>query len=355
MSGALWKKLILLGVLFAGAWLAVRYLFPVALPFLLGMLVALAAEPVVTFGVRKLSLPRAVSVGVGVCLTLVLLTGLIWLICSLAAKELGQLANAVPNVQNTAQQGIDLLENWMTDLASRSPESIRPVLTSGVDNLFSGSSTLMNQASDTALKAAGNVLSQIPNSMLGLGTTLISAFLISQRLPRIKDRLRKAVSPKIREKYLPALRSVRKVLGKWLLAQLKLSAVTYGIVALGLILLRIPYGAFWAFAIALVDALPVLGAGTVLIPWIIICFLQGNNLRALGLLCTYGASSLTRAVLEPRLIGNQLGLDPLLTLIFLYVGFRFWGIAGMLIAPILAAAIKCAYNEFYRENRLKKS
>ena len=87
------------------------------------------------------------------------------------------------------------------------------------------------------------------------------------------------------------------------------------------------------------DALPVLGTGTVLVPWSLVCLLQGDTVRGIGLLGVYAAASLTRSVLEPRFIGRQLGLDPLVTLLAMYAGYRLWGLAGMILAPLLAVTV----------------
>ena len=92
----------------------------------------------------------------------------------------------------------------------------------------------------------------------------------------------------------------------------------------------------WAVVIALVDAFPILGTGTVLVPWSLISFLQGDSMMAFGLLALYSAATITRTILEPRLVGKQLGLDPLITLIALYAGFKLFGLPGMIFAPILA-------------------
>jgi predicted PurR-regulated permease PerM len=115
-------------------------------------------------------------------------------------------------------------------------------------------------------------------------------------------------------------------------------SITFGILTVGFWLLRIPYGIMWALLIALVDAVPVLGTGTVLVPWALVRLFQGDSLQGIGLLCVYGAAALVRTVLEPRLVGHQLGLDPLATLGALYVGYRFWGFFGMIITPLLASA-----------------
>ena len=138
---------------------------------------------------------------------------------------------------------------------------------------------------------------------------------------------------------LDSARRMRGVLGKWLLAQCKLMSITFAIVAAGLTLLRIPSSLLWALLVALVDALPILGTGTVLVPWSVVSFLQGDTPRALGILGIYITAALTRSMLEPKLLGQHLGLDPLVTLIALYIGYRLWGVGGMILAPLLTVAV----------------
>ena len=103
----------------------------------------------------------------------------------------------------------------------------------------------------------------------------------------------------------------------------------------------------WGWCSACGSAL--LGTGTVMVPWAIVCLVQGRQLRAIGLLCIFGAALLVRTTLEPRLVGRHLGLDPLVTLVFLYLGYRFWGIPGMLLAPMLVAAVTAAADKSQAE------
>ena len=138
---------------------------------------------------------------------------------------------------------------------------------------------------------------------------------------------------------LDALKRVRKAVSSWLLAQLQLSGVTFTILLLGYLLLGVSYAPLWALVTAVVDALPVLGTGSVLLPWSLISLLQGNVAQAIGLVGIYVVVAVTRSVLEPRLLGKHLGLDPLVTLIALYVGYKLWGIAGMILSPLLAVTV----------------
>jgi sporulation integral membrane protein YtvI len=164
---------------------------------------------------------------------------------------------------------------------------------------------------------------------------VISAFLISAKLPKIRRILLRRIPRERLRALLDTVKRVRRILSSWLTAQCKLTGVSFVILFLGLVILRIPHALLWASVICLVDALPVLGTGTVLLPWSLICFLQGDSPRAIGLASTYVVVTLTRSLLEPKFLGRHLGLDPLVTLIALYAGFRLWGIGGMILAPIL--------------------
>lgn len=330
-------------------WIGGRFLLPLCFPFLLGTGLALAAEPVVGLLCRRLRLPRGLAAGIGVAGTFLGLSILFLLLCAFVVRELGILAGILPDLTETARSGILLLRNWLLELAGRTPQSIRPLLEENVTALFSGSTALLDRAFSYVLGLAGAFLSHVPDSALSLGTSVVSAFMISAKLPRIR---RWILSRFPREKLRPlleSLRGIKNAVGSWLGAQLRLAGVTMGILLAGLLILRIPYALLWAFGISLVDAFPVLGTGTVLLPWGLICFLQGDRARALGLAGIYVLISLTRSVLEPRLVGRQLGLDPLVTLFALYAGYKLWGIGGMILAPLLAVTVV----QLLPENRTK--
>ena len=322
----------------AALWLSVRYLLPVLLPFILGALLALAAEPAVGFCTKQLHLPRYLAAGLGVGLLLLLLLGVLSLLGALLVKELGALANTIPDVAQTAQQGIALLQDWLIGLASRLPDTISSVLTGSVLELFSSGSALLGQVAARLPGMLASVLGWLPDGALGLGTGIIAGFMISARLPQLRQFLSAQLSKKA--SWLHALTRVRSTLGGWLKAQCKLSGLTFLILAAGFLILGIPYGLLWALPVALVDAVPLLGTGTVLLPWALICLLQGNSLRALGLGILYAAAMVTRTILEPRLVGKQIGLDPLVTLLAMYAGYRFFGFLGLLLAPMVTAAAK---------------
>ena len=331
------KAVILLSALLAG-WFALQFCLPLAFPFLLGLGIALAAEPLTALLCSRLKLRRGPAAGIGVTAALCFLTLLFLLLFAFVLRELGLLMKILPQLEQAASGGLSALSAWALNLAGRLPGNIGSLATRSVTDFFSGGSRLLEQAFRYALSLTGGILSRVPNGALIFGTALISAYMISARLPEIKVWFREKLAGHRLRRIMAGLGRVKEALLGWLKAQAKLMGLTCLILILGFTLLRISYAPVWAAAVALVDAFPILGTGTILLPWALVSFLQEDIPRAIGLLGIYALVALIRSVLEPKLLGNHLGLDPLLTLGALYSGYRLWGFGGMLLAPVLAVA-----------------
>ena len=261
---------------------------------------------------------------------------LVLLLAAFMLREVRLLAGTLPDLEAAALSGIGRLQSWALSLADHTSPGVRNLLRDNVTVLFSDGTAMLSRATPFVLSFAGNLLTHVPDSALTLGTGLISAYLISAKLPRIKRWILRRI-PKDRLKtVLAALKRMKTALGGWLLAQAKLMGLTLLILLLGFWLLRIPHAPLWALGVGLVDAFPVLGTGTVLLPWSLLCFLQRDTARAIGLLGIYATVTLSRSILEPKLVGRHLGLDPLAALMALYIGYKLWGIGGMILSPLLA-------------------
>ena len=327
------KYLWLTGALFGG-WFLLRFGLPVLLPFLLGAGIALAAEPLVKLLHKRL--PRWLSAGIGVTVVFLLLMALVALAVALCVREAGQLTHRLPVLMDTAQTSLESLEQRLLYTAEKLPETIRPAVKKGVTELFSDSSTLIERGTQTFLGLATGLLGRIASGAFGLATAVLAAFMISGRLPQIKKTLSGWLPDSWNQRYLPALKGLKTTLAGWLKAQVKLSLITGGILLGGFLILRIPHAPVWAAVICLVDALPVLGTGIVIVPWGIFCLLQGQQVRGIGLLALYAVVWLVRSIMEPKLLGKGLGLDPLVTLISMYAGYKLFALPGLLLAPMLA-------------------
>ena len=335
MSPGIRKKAMVLALI-PITFLVIQYLVPLVLPFLLGAALALAAEPMVRFLCARLRLPRGMASILGVAMAFALLGLAILVCCALVFRQIQALAGVLPNMEETIRSGLGALSGWLLEIADGAPAVLREPLARNVENFFSNGSALLEKITGYVLHLASGILSRLPNGALAFVTGLISSFMISAKLSQIRMGIALRFPAERIRPWLETAKSLKVALLGWLKAQVKLSGVTFGLLTISFLLLGISYGPLWAFLVALVDAFPILGTGAVLVPWSLISFLQGDTLRAFGLLGAYAVVTVTRTVLEPRLVGRQLGLDPLVTLVCFYAGFRLWGIWGMILAPMLA-------------------
>lgn len=330
----IWFTLALLGL-----WLGLKLLLPLLFPFLLGTLLALGADKAACFLCQKGRLPRSLAAGIAVSGEIAGLGLLLLILAGLLVSQMGSLPQALPSIVNTAQSGIALLEGKLLQLAPSLPDGLEASYRQGVQELFSGGAELLARFSRLVLGTAGAALSRLPGQALTLGTAILSGFLICAKLPLLREATPKLLRGRQAEALLRGIAQLRAAGKLWLTSQVKLLGVTFCILFSGFCLLRAPYPLLLALLVALVDALPVLGTGCILLPWALICFLNGTGARGLGLLGLYMTAALTRSVLEPKLVGSHLGLDPLVTLIAMYCGLRLWGLPGMLLLPMVTAAV----------------
>ena len=255
-------------------------------------------------------------------------------------KQLTGLSGTLPQLVSTAQNSLNALEDLLYGLSDQAPRSLQPLLQRTVNDLFSDGSSVLDGLLQRLPAAASAVIGYITDSALAVGTGCLAAFMVSIRLPQLKLWLAALEQDSPWYRLISGVKGIGVALWGWLKAQGILCGVSFLILLIGFLLLRLPNAPLLALLVALVDAVSLLGTGTVLIPWALVRLLQSDHRQAIGLLITYAAAMLTRTVLEPRLVGKQLGLDPLLTLICLYAGYYFWGFGGMLLSPVICVVIK---------------
>ena len=333
------RKMVIYIALSVGALLLARHLLPIFFPFLLGGGLALGAEPAAKWLNQKLHFPRWAAAGIGVSGFFIFVVSLLFLLICVLARQLGRLSAFLPQLAKAVLSGLGALEDWLLGLTLRLPQSMAQVTGRYVQELFSDSSAMLEQAATRVPQLATGLVSKLGQWGLVLFTAVLSGYMISARLPRLKAWCKEKLPRVWQRKYLPALHGLRRAMGGWLTAQGKLMGLTFALLTGGFFLLRIKNALPVAALVTLVDAIPVLGTGTALIPWSIVCLLQGDRARGIGLLAIYGVVWLIRSVLEPKILGKELGLDPLTTLFSVYAGFRLLGLGGMLIAPFAAMLV----------------
>ena len=313
-----------------------KYWFPIVLPFFLGSLLALGAEPMVRRLHQNRKLPRWAASFTGVTVFFLLMLSVLALVVSVLVRQLGQLSGLVAQLTDAVGRGLQALETWLLELSTRLPDSLENAATIGVQRLFSDSSNLLDQAVSRVPQVATGLLSALSQGAFVTFTAILSAYMISARLPKLKQFIQEKLPQFQPDRIRNSVKGLRHAMLGWLSAQGKLMGLTFLLLCGGFFLLKTGNVLLVAALVTLVDAFPILGTGTALIPWSIVCLLQGDTARGIGLLAVYAVVWLVRSILEPRLVGKELGLDPLVTLFSVYAGLRLLGIGGMVIAPFAA-------------------
>ena len=313
--------------LFAGPWLLKFFM-----PFVIGLVIALIANPLVRFLERRLRLVRRHSSLLIVAAVLALVIGLIYLVISRTVRAARSFAEYLPQLYETAEaavrQGLERVGGSMDFL----PQSLRESWEALGSSLGDYLGLAVEKAAPPTVEAAGSVARVIPSLLVYSVVTVLSAYFFIVERDRIAAFLRGHL-PAGALRYQEYLKGeLKRLVCGYFLAQLKIMGVVWLILTAGFFVLGVGYAPLWALLISLLDFLPVFGTGTVLIPWGIIVVLDGEYAFAAGLLLLYVLTQVTRQAVQPKLVGDSMGLNPFLTLLFLYLGFKAGGIAGMILA-----------------------
>lgn len=318
----------------AGAWLFAVVLLPVLLPFLVGLSVAALVEKPVLALMRRLRMRRGVAAFLCVLAVYAALGAGLFFLCRTLFSELMGFVRRLPELAGTLSEPLARLESRLLELAGKLPDGIGSGLRSGIRSLFESGSVLGAKLYERLFSFASGFLGRLPKLAFFLVTAILASFMSAAELPALRAFAQKRLPAPWREKLAALFTHFKATLGVWLRAQLKLMGIIFLLVTAGLMLFGVDYPLLFGLVIALVDALPVFGTGTILIPWSLAHFARGNLRCGAGFLILYGAATLTRQTLEPRFVGKQAGVPPLLTLLAMYAGFRTVGVAGMLLFPL---------------------
>ncbi len=328
--------------------LGVRLLLTAALPGLLPLLLALALsgllERPVRFLIRRLRLPRpAAAAAATLALVLLLAAGAgflfrrLWLECGILAWKL-------PDLLSNLTSWLENLRRWVERLLVAAPLSLQEPLRQGTELLAGQGGVLVGRVAAWLTGSLARWTAALPRLGLLLFTTALATFFASADRPRLTAFLRRQLPARYQTRLDALLSALKDALRDWFRAQGLLMLATFTLLVPGLLLLRVETAVLAAGLTALLDALPVLGSGIVLLPWSLLSLFQGDGLRAVGLLTLYGLLSLLRSLLEPRLVGRSSGLPPLAALTAMYAGFSLFGGAGMVLAPLAAVLVKALHD-----------
>ncbi len=330
------------GLLF---WVSCRYLFPWTAPFIFAMAFSTLIEPLICWCQRRLRFKRGFSSVIFTALLLFLLCGLLFLLVSQLLTEAYLFLQQFPLLIQSASEAIQHLQNALLNFRENLPPQARSMLQ---EFRFSiAGLPLFETLTQRLMDFAHSVASVLPSLGLFCITTVLAIFFISCHYPAVISFLRKQLPLSLQQKTAGLRSSITTTLLYWLKAQLLLFLITFCELFVGLSILKIEFSLLLAALIAVVDALPVFGTGTVLIPWSAVELLLGHSSQALGLFLLYVITLCVRNFLEPKLIASQVALPPIATLMAMYIGFSAFGLSGMILFPVLLLLLKQLHDSGY--------
>ena len=302
------------------------------LPFVIGWVISMIANPPVRFLENRLKIVRKHgSIMLVVTVLALIIFLLYYLIAKLIAETSGFISD-IPAYFHMISQEVKEIINRLEQLLSFLPDPVQESLNTSLTGIGEYLNVAVQNLAPPTVSAAGHVVKSIPATLVYTVVTIFSSYLFIVDRDRILTAVRK-VTPQGVLRYWDYLRAdVKHLVGGYFLAQFKIMFVVAFVLAVGFLILGVKYALLIAVVVSLLDFLPVIGTGTILIPWAILRLFSGEYAFGLGLLGLYLLTLVLRQAIQPKIVGDTMGLDPLMTLLFLYLGFRISGIAGMIIA-----------------------
>ncbi len=303
------------------------------MPFILGFLFAVLTNPLAEILVKRFKLPRNVSAVIVMLIFLGVIGGIVTYALSRIITEIQKFVSDpafIVNIQNT----FDVVSGKLTGVFEGLPVSIKDALSDSASELTATLSEFVSRESTSFFRSAGNIVKRIPGIFVASIVFLLSYFFILSDAPRIKDRLKRFLSGKTLDRIRTMKAEVKKSIGGYIKAQLIIMSVAFVILSVGFSIMGIKYAIIIAFLTAILDAFPFFGSGAVLWPWAVVSLISADYKSAVGFVIIYLCVIFTRQMIEPKIVSHKLGMNSLLILASMYVGYRLFSIGGMILGPL---------------------
>jgi len=302
------------------------------MPFVIGWVIASIASPVVNWLEKRVKLIKKWGSALIIIGVLGMVGLLIYLLVSTISREIASLIQNMPDMYQDLEAGMETIGESLKGIFHLLPAGVQEGWHTMMDHLEKTMGDLISRLSEPTVSAAGRFAKGIPSALIATIVTFISAyFFIAEREDVI--RWAKKIAPDaLVTRMTMVMDNLKYAVGGYFKAQFKIMAVVYVLLLAGFLILRIHFSFLLAFLIAFLDFLPFFGTGTALIPWAVYKFMMGNYKMVIGLLILYGVTQLVRQLIQPKLVGDSMGLKPLVTLVLLYAGYKAGGVFAMIFA-----------------------
>lgn len=322
------------------------------LPFIIAYFFASLIEPVVKLIERKIKIPRKIGTVFSILFVLGFIGLIIGFLISRLIREIRDVYLSLEINMETLVEFFDRVIEQINEIFIQLPVQITDLIEKAIQELTNNLQSILGKIIDWA-QASIQVALYLPQILIFILVTILATYFMSSD----KNNIIKFLDLQIPTNWLNKSKSITKNVFSaffgWLRAQLILTSITFTELLIGLWILDINNSLLIALLIALVDVLPVLGAGTVLIPWAIITLVLGNTKLALSLALLYVIILFVRQLIEPKVLGKQIGVHPLFTLAGMYIGLKIWGVAGMFVGPLSIVALKYLFEGLAKADSFK--
>lgn len=307
-------------------------IFKFFLPFVIGWIIAMIANPLVKFMEKRLKIVRKHSSMMIIIAALALVITLVYLAGAQIVHQVVDIVGDLPALTEDFKDDWNDIQKNLAVVYNRMPADMRESLNETYEEVVASLSSAVSELGAPTVTAAGNFAKNIPSALISIIMTIMSAYFFIADRERILSFLQNHTPKSVKHYVKLATDDLKHIVGGYFMAQFKIMLVVMLILFIGFLILGIDYAALLAILISFLDMLPFFGTGTALFPWAIFKLLSGDYKIAIGLVIIYGVSQLVRQVIQPKIVGDTIGLDPLTTLIFMYIGYKIMGVLGMIIA-----------------------
>ena len=315
------------------------------MPFVTGWIIALIASPLVHFFEKRLKIRRKAGTAFVIIsvIALVILAG--YLIGAQLVEQIAEFIGDVPKLWEAAQEDFAQIGEKLSVALKYLPSELQLTINSITGNVQEYFGGIMESISEPTITALGNFVGSLPNIVISVIMSLLFAYFYVADQGYLSGLLEKAIPDSVLVRLQMIKRGLTKAVGGYFKAQLKIEVWMYLLLGIGFSILQVKYAFLIAIGVAILDLLPFFGTGTVLIPWAIIKFLSADYKMVIGLLIIWGVGQLARQLIQPKIVGDSVGLAPIPTIILLFVGYRVAGVIGMIIAVPIGIIILNLYEE----------
>lgn len=315
------------------------------MPFVVGWIIALIASPLVEFFEKKVKIKRKASSAFVIIavIALVILAG--YLLGLKLTEQIVDFIGELPQMWESIQRDFEEIGEKLDAAGKYLPKELELALTSITSNVGKYLGEFFGGLGSPTIEAVSRFTMNLPSITIAIIMTLLSAYFFVADKDYVPNLLDKVMTESMMERFHMIKRGLVHAVGGYFKAQLKIEFWMYLLLAIGFTILRVRYAFVIAIGVAFLDLLPFFGTGTVLIPWAVIKFLNGDYTMVIGLLIIWGVGQLARQLIQPKIVGESVGLAPIPTLFLLFIGYKAAGVVGMIIAVPIGIIVLTMYEE----------